>query len=372
MGRFLLGIDAAVLSKPGAGMGRYLIEVCKRLDTLLPEARFVVYTPSPLLVELPSARWVTRQEGTSLARLGSSYAWLKLCVSRLAKSDRVDVFWAPRTILPARSRAFLTVCTVHDLNYRLFPMSMPYATRWAHRLWFARDIRRADAVVANSQGTARRLRGMLGVEVAAVATPGVAESFTQRTPARISTQLKALGVTRPYFLGVGTLEPRKNLPALIEAFISLKRDGNLAAYDLIIVGNRGWRNGTVRSQLRAARAWGVRWFGFVSDAELAALYSGATAFVFPSVYEGFGIPALEATACGTRVIASDVPELREAGGPEGTYVAPTVSGIRAGLLSALEAPPPSHPHPQNWMDAAQTMADLFEVLSRRHAKGDTR
>ncbi|SMC22448.1 Glycosyltransferase involved in cell wall bisynthesis [Desulfacinum hydrothermale DSM 13146] len=345
-----------------AGIGRYVLEICRALDELMPEAEFFLYSPQPLTVEPPSARWQVRIGGS---RAASSYAWLKWSARVMAKADGVQVFWATRTILPGRTDGFRTVSTVHDLNYRIFPKSMPHATLWAHRLWFARDVRRADAVVTNSRGTADRLCTMLGVEADGVARPGVSAVFGPQAPEVVSARLSALNVRQPYFLAVGTVEPRKNLAALMEAFVSLKRSGRLPEYALLIAGSRGWRGRRLQVLLHEAEVYGVRWLGFVSDHDLAALYAGAKAFVFPSLYEGFGIPAAEARACGARVVATDMPELREAGGPEGLYIEPTVAGIRKGLMSAAgeRQLPNQWEHPFSWKDAAEVMAAQFRALA---------
>ena len=159
----------------------------------------------------------------------------------MAKHDGVNVFWAPRTILPFPTRAFRTISTVHDLNYLVFPQSMPHVTFLAHWLWFARDVRRADAVATNSLGTADRLRRRFGVRTDVVAKPGVANAFKPIDPERVASRLSELGVSTPYFLAVGTVEPRKNLPALVKAFVSLKRSGELSEYELLIAGDQGWR-----------------------------------------------------------------------------------------------------------------------------------
>ncbi len=358
----IIGIDAFPLAGRIAGIGRYVLEIARALDELMPEAEFILYSPTPLRVAAPTSRWHVRLGGN---RATSSYGWLKTTVRRMAQADRVHVFWATRTILPARTDAFRTVSTVHDLNYRMLPASMPRATLWAHRLWFARDVRRADAVVANSHGTAARLRSELGIRVQAVAHPGVSAVFQPQSPAVVATRLGSLGVRQPYFLAVGTMEPRKNLRALIEAFVSLKRSGELAQYGLRIAGCRGWRDRSLQALLSEAEGHGVVPMGFVADEDLAALYAGAAAFVLPSLYEGFGIPAAEARACGTRVVATDLPELREAAGPSGIYVEPTVAGIRQGLLAVVNAEntPGLREKPRGWMEAGRTMADVFARTS---------
>lgn len=358
----LIGIDAVSLSGRITGIGRYVLEICKELDRQMPQASFFLYSPRSLCVSPPSDRWHVRLVGSALARAVSTYGWLKLGVRQTAEADGVQVFWAPRTILPAPSRHFRTVSTVHDLNYKMFPHSMPRITRLAHRLWFASDVSRADAVVANSVATSDRLLVQLGVSPVAVARPGISECL--RCPSReyAVKRLDELEIARPYFLAVGTLEPRKNLSALVQAFISLKVEGQLNDYRLIIAGSRGWSDRRLRHEISHADSAGVRWLGFVPDADLAVLYTGATAFVCPSLYEGFGIPVIEARACGTRILASDIAELREAGGPDGCYVPPTAEGLRNGLCEVVKQPVPQKSISANWADAAETLAMQISSL----------
>jgi len=359
-----IGIDAFPIAGRIAGIGRYILEICRALPRIMPDSEFYLYSPNPLAFDLPSRCWHLRIGGLRVAQLASSYAWLKGPATAMAASDGVEVFWATRTILPGNSSAFRTVATVHDLNYRVFPRSMPYATFLAHRIWFARDLRRADAVVTNSQGTADRLQDMLGIKADAVARPGVAETFGPQAEEVVAARLSALGVRKPYFLAVGTLEPRKNLNALVEAFVSLKRSGELRGYELLIAGSRGWRTGRLQGLLDESEVQGVRWLGFVTDEDLAILYAGSRAFVFPSFYEGFGIPAAEARACGALVVATDMPELRESAGAHAIFVEPTIPGIRQGLLKAAErgSLAPYHERRFTWADAAQVMAAQFRRL----------
>ncbi len=357
-----IGIDAFPLAGRIAGIGRYVLEISRALDTLLPDAEFFLYSPEPLAMEFPSDRWHIRTGGS---RFPSSYRWLKTAVRSMAISDEIDVFWATRTILPGRSKRFRTIATVHDLNYLIFPKSMPFITLWVHRLWFARDVHRADTVVTNSQGTADRLHDMLGVAAGAVARPGVKPPFGPQDPRQVAKRLAALGVEKPYFLAVGTLEPRKNLPALIDAFVSLKLANELPDHQLLIAGSQGWRGRRLHALLHEAKRHGVRWLGFVSDEDLAALYSNSQAFVFPSLYEGFGMPAAEARACGALVIASDLPELHEAVGGEALFIEPKAIALRKALRQAAEQPvcfskPGTVP---NWAEAAKVMADQFRKLA---------
>ncbi len=360
-----IGIDAFPLSGNIAGIGRYVFEISKILCEKLKGADFFLYSRKPIKMSIASSRVHYRTGGI---RMPSSYSWLKFCVGTMARKDKVDIFWSTRTILPLQTKIFKTVSTVHDLNHLLFPKSMPLVTLIVHKLWFNSDIQKADAVVANSIGTSKRLNALLGVKVDAIARPGVSSPFGLQSTEFVKARLSALKISNPYFLTVGTVEPRKNFPTLIKAFISLKNQGELAQYGLLIVGSQGWKSRTFLSQLDESKKYGIRWLGFVKDEDLAALYAGSKAFILPSLYEGFGIPVAEARACGAQIIASDIPELREAGGPKGIYVKPTIKGICEALLQVANSPNGTvldYGKPPSWAEAGDTMVDVFKTLMEK-------
>jgi len=361
-----VAIDAFPLTGNITGIGRYTLELCRRLDGLLPEIRFALLSPLPLSIGVPSGRWKVCLGGAWLSRIASSYVWLKIYGKRLAEAEGAKVFWATRTILPCRSPRFRTISTVHDLNIQLFPQSMPYASMVAHRIWFKRDLRRADKVVTNSRGTARRLRKLLGIREDAVVRPGVCPPFVRQSREHVRKKLTSLGIHQPYFLAVATLEPRKNLASLIKAFVSLKNQDRLPRHVLYVVGSPGWKEKKLRAVLRDAENMSIKWLGVVSDDNLAALYAGAEACIVPSLYEGFGMPALEARACGVQVVATDIEELREAAGTKAIYVQPDIDGIRQGLLRAIGSAQAeeSQVEEYNWDEPSRIMADILTDMLR--------
>jgi glycosyltransferase involved in cell wall biosynthesis len=181
--------------------------------------------------------------------------------------------------------------------------------------------------------------------------------------------LHQLGITSPYFLAVGTWEPRKNLELLIQVFRTMQANGELAGYRLVLAGGAGWRDKRLRALLRhepdtLVGASPVVPLGFVSDEQLAQLYTGCHAFVFPSRYEGFGLPVLEARACGARVIATDIPEIREAAGDGALYIQPTFDGLQQGLRQSMTWPPAipaAPPSSSTWRDAARVVAGCIDA-----------
>jgi glycosyltransferase involved in cell wall biosynthesis len=350
-----------------AGVYRYVSELCRALDELLPEARFFVYLQRPLGHDPGlSDRWVWRVEPVPFWRRVKGPVWLKLRAHRFVAQDRPHVFWASGTLCPHLSSQTKSVVTVYDLNHKLVPETMPLGRLWSHRLFFARDVLRADAVAAISLGTAARLKQLLGREASAVVRCAVSPHFRRADQGSVKKCLEKYGVERPYLLSVATREPRKNLGLLLETFLSMKGEGLLREHRLVLAGAQGWKDRRITSVLKRSRASEILAIGYVPDDDLPALYSGADAFVFPSIYEGFGLPVLEARACGTPIVATDIPEIREAGGEDAVYVQPTADGVRSGILAALAT---KNYRPANggiswtWRDSGRTMADLVVSLA---------
>lgn len=363
-----LGIDAEALRRPLSGVGQYVFNLCAALEQELGDAEFFAYGRlSAEALAMPSTRWTVRQEPIAALRRVPSFVWLKVRGRKLCLEDRIDVFWAGRTVHPRLPSPIRTICTVHDLNHLLVPDTMQMSTRIMHRLWFAGDVRKADVVVANSQGTAHRVQRMLGRRVRDVLRPGLHPRFRPLSAAEqkdAERELNRLGIRRPYLLTVATLEPRKNVESLYEAFMLLKRRGLLLHHQLVLVGASGWQNKAVLRQLRRAKNAGVILPGYISDALLPAVYALADVMVFPSLYEGFGMPVLEARGCGTRTVIADVPELIEAGGPQAIIVQPTKIGIAEGIAKATRAPAQLPAEDLDlarrftWTDAAHRLASL--------------
>lgn len=271
------------------------------------------------------------------------------------------MFWAAATLLPRLDPGARTVTTVYDLVHRVAPFSMPISSRIKFGLSFSHDVRAADAVLAISQGTADRLRRHTGRPADAVITPGVSPHFRPPSAAAIDAVIRRHGLDHRFLLGVATWEPRKNLERLVRTFVALREAGAATDHELVLVGSAGWKDRALRELVTSAERHGVRALGYVPDEDLPALYGAASAFIFPSLYEGLGLPVLEARACGARVVASDTPELREAGGPDTLYIEPTDEGVRAGIEAAIAGRVRSSGATTfpTWKPGAQTLADAL-------------
>jgi glycosyltransferase involved in cell wall biosynthesis len=329
-----IGIDGRRLGPKLKGIGRYIWELCRGLDKTLPEAKFFLYSPKSVQLPAISSRWSLRVDDSPFGRRLPNNLWLAARVGLMSRHDDLDAFWAGTGLLPLLGLKSRTVLTVHDVVQKVAPETMDRHARWAARLFFAPSLAKADAIVSNSYGTADRLEKGFGYKVAAVVRPGLSKVFQRRSEHQTRAVLARYEVSHPYLLSVSTWEPRKGLEPLIRAFLRMKADGTIGDRELLLVGDRGWNDSRIIQLARGNQA--VRSLGFVDDSSLAALYSGADAFVYPSTYEGFGMPVLEARACGTRVVTSNIPELREAGGDDAIYVVPTEGGIREGIALAIQ------------------------------------
>jgi glycosyltransferase involved in cell wall biosynthesis len=246
----------------------------------------------------------------------------------------IDLVHAPSLAVPPRSGVPLIV-TAHDAASLVAPDTYPRRGRGFHRRGFAAAARRADLVIAPTHAAAEEIvtRTAIPAERIRVVPHGVAQEQMSRGFVEVTRATLGLG-DEPYVLWVGTLEPRKNLPLLLDAFRAVVRAGRPER--LVIVGPDGWRGGP-RAVVAAAEDLGdrVRFMGAIRADRLNALYAGATLFAFPSIHEGFGLPVLEAMAQGVAVLASDIPVLREVGGPAAAYAPSTDSGAWAETLVEL-------------------------------------
>lgn len=232
----------------------------------------------------------------------------------------VDVVWFPNTGFLPRTRA-RTVVTVHDLAFHLLPSTY---TRKHHLRYFVTraisTIKNADDIIAISSSTARDVLRLAPKGRVHTVLHGVNDDhFTARVQPSDTTWLQRYSVKRPYILSLATIEPRKNVPNLIEAFDAVaSTHGNL---QLVIAGDRGWKRRSFEQALHAAKHRDrIRVIGYVDDSARPALLRQALALCLPSRYEGFGMQILEAMACGTPVVCSHNSSLPEIGGTAPLYV----------------------------------------------------
>jgi glycosyltransferase involved in cell wall biosynthesis len=356
-----IGIDARPFEKKRTGLGRYVFELCKELDKELPNATFYLYSQFPVDLPCHSERWIARIETRTWAKCLKNQVWFKLLCGQFCKRDNLDVFWASATYCPTLNQSVRLVTTSYDLNNIIIPRTMPFFARLSSMIFYKQDVLKADAVISISQGTADRLQYHYKLVCHAIIRPALSGIFKPKTQEEIEHCLESYSIDSPYLLAIAIWEPRKNLEVLVKTFLKMKSDGLLSRYKLVLVGRFDARRQGKFSRLVYSNLQDMLPLGYIPDKDLPMLYSGADLFVFPSIYEGFGMPVLEAIACGTKVVASDIPELHEAGGEDAIYISPNENGIRQGILKALSD---KTPQSKSVLSKATTWKEGAEVLAR--------
>lgn len=368
-----LAIDASrTVVAQRTGTERYSLELLRGLCALAEPGELALYFNQP-----PPPGLFPPASSCRLRSIPQRRLWTHLRLARALRQDRPALLFVPAHVLPL-VHPRRTVVTVHDLGFRFFPAAHPPAARAYLELstWWA--ARRATRLIAISRATAADLQRCYGVppERIRVIYEGVDPAFRPfHDPDALAAfrRRHALG-PEPYVLAVGTLQPRKNLPTLLRAFRRFQ-DSQPDRYQLLLAGRPGWGGGAgplLAEATHLGLANQVKFVGYLPDADLPLAYSGALAYVQPSLYEGFGLSVLEALACGTPVVAADRAALPEIVGQAGLLFDPTSPADLATSLAQLLPGTPLRAHLQSagpaqaahftWQRCAQqTLALLREV-----------
>ena len=318
-----IGIDYTAATHQQAGIGRYTRGLVVALAQQNTEDEFVLLVtggrsdragPQTQQLEsvLPGSFRIRR---APLSERVWTILWhrLRLPIPVDLFTGPVDVFHSPDYVLPPL-RQGKTVVTIHDLSFLRYPEGAEPKLRRYLSSVVPRAVSRADLVLGDSENTRNDIIELLGVPPGKVEVlhPGVDEIFRVVEDERVLTEVSSLhGLDFPFILAVGTVEPRKNLILLLDAYAALRKASDVP-HKLVIAGGKGWLyEGVFRRVEELSLDEDVIFLGFVADQNLPALYSLADVFVFPSLYEGFGLPPLEAMACGTPVITSRTSSLPE-------------------------------------------------------------
>ena len=273
----------------------------------------------------------------------------RLAFPRALKADRIDVAHTQYNT-PLLGAPCPVVTTVHDITFALFPEHFLPKDRWILNRFVPGSMRRAAKVIAVSESTRRDILRTykLHIEPEKVVTTLLAAD-SRFTPAAGGQESARAALNekyglrgKPYILSVGVLQPRKNLPLLLDAFALAKLGPHAIPHLLVVVGKRGWKNEDLDTHLAALPpevADQVVFTGYVPDEDLPTLYGGADVFCYPSLYEGFGLPPLEAMACGCPVLVSRISSLPEVVGDAGILLPAKDSDAWATALEKLLAEP---------------------------------
>ena len=326
-----IAVDARPLAAPLTGIGRYTRALLQEMVD--SGHQWFLYSDRPLQVALPDNPRVSIRHGNAAGGGLGSLRWAQWQYSRWAIQDVVDVFWSPRHHLPLLlSQPIASVVTIHDLVWRQFPETMRTRNLWLERALMGPSIWQADRIICVSRFTASEVSRYYPSAV------GRCTVIHEAAETSVAIDKPPAEIPEKYLLFVGTLEPRKNLPRLLRACAQLRDDATMLP--LVIVGGGGWGDEDLPALIAELALEGrVILSGYVSDAQLQAIYAGAHCLLMPSLYEGFGLPVLEAMQHGVPVIASSTSSLPEVVGNAGLLVNPySVDELAQAIRSMLTTP----------------------------------
>jgi glycosyltransferase involved in cell wall biosynthesis len=327
-----VAISTLAMRRELYGVGNYVKNLVLSLSKLDQDNEYLLFASEQNahhLRDLGSNFRIEYAPGNRFLRL----PWEQIELPMRLKQERIDVYHGPTFVAP-----FVKTCrqivSILDMTFHLTPEKHSVPKRVYFRTMIPRMVRRSDKVIAISESTKRDLIDLLAIkeEKICVTHLGVDKRFQPVTQEQELARVRQkYSLPSKYILFVGLIEPRKNLEALVDAYHA---DSLHTEFDLVLAGNRGWGYTSLLEKIANSRVRNrIRMPGYVADSDLPALFSMAVAFVYPSVYEGFGLPVLEAMACGTPVITSQVSSLPEVAGDAAILVDP--SDPKA-LASALQ------------------------------------
>lgn len=322
-----IGFDISAQSLPRSGVGNYQLNLLKALLSIDRENSYQLYAFNLRNrhrfseIQFPSLNYEIKV--SSIPQRLMTLWWLLFNSPSLERVvGDCDLYHVSEVCIQPVKKA-KTVAFVHDLTTLKYPQYHTKGNIFLHRQRFNR-LSKVDGILTNSEVTKRDIAEHLKInpDKIFVTHLGADESFRPMEKFEVKPVLQKYQLYKPYILFVGTLEPRKNIPTLIRAFNELKLQYQIP-HQLVLAGQKGWLYHDIFKEMNASPFISdIRYIGYASDSDLPALMNGASVFSYPSFYEGFGLPVLEAMQCGTPVVTSSVSSLPEVGGEACLYVHP--------------------------------------------------
>lgn len=331
-----VGVNGFIAARSTAGVARHCQGLLQAMAALNSELEVHTFSDRPLDTNVPGCSTLRQH----VFRAPVYTLWEQIGLPLLLARSGLALFHSPAFVLPLLG-PLPGVVTIHDLTHVLFPSYHPIRRRRYLRWLMPSSLRRARRIITVSYHTKKDLCRLFGVpeDKVRVVYNGVGSEFrVVDQPERLEDFRSRYGLPVKFVLYVGTIEPRKNLDRLIHAFDLLRQQG--VEHQLVLAGARGWGCEGLRQLPTELGLEGeVCFLDFVPEADLPLLYNAADVLVYPSLYEGFGLPALEAMACGTPVVASNTSSLPEVVGSGGLLVDPyDAESLADAILQSLRSP----------------------------------
>ena len=367
-----VGLDGYPLAEPRTGVGHYTLELARALALIAPSDRFELVSPAPFsssaLEEINQAN-LSNLRAVHLKTSRIRGHWWAVGLPLYVTKARFDLFHGTNFEVPFWNRR--SVVTIHDLSALLHREKHRDSLARRARLRLPIVAKLARKIITPTESVKREVCEHLRVNAdKVIAIPSAARQSFQPVPSEQTVETrKRLAIEDDFLLFVGTLEPRKNLLTLLKAFDQIVRQTSLRP-QLVITGGEGWLMDETFSFIKHSGIGDrLRLTGYLGDAELRALYSSCRIFVYPSLYEGFGLPPLEAMACGAPVIAGRVAALQEVLGSAARLVDPlNVEALAGSMVELIEndearrrlaSNGPKHAAKFSWAETARRTLNVY-------------
>jgi len=352
-----IGIDVSCLANPLTGIGRYTLNIVKELEKR-EEIEIFLYSHSVLHNDI--LNHFIKLKVTVFDTSGNKvlkFIKAQLLLAYLLKKDKVDIFWGPSHKIPFFiSRKIPSVVTIHDLVYKYYPETMHFQTRMLSYIDIPHSIKKTKHIITDSLTVKKEILKNFNVEKDKISVIYLGSNLLNSLP------FKKQDIPQNFILFVGTLEPRKNLLRLLQAYKKLDHQIK-QEYPLLIVGGKGWGNVSLEENIELLDLKKYcRLLGYVDEQTLESLYQNCSFLAFPSLYEGFGLPIIEAAKYGKRILTSNTSSMPEVAGDYGVYVDPlSVDSIYDGILKLIE----DHAHKEplqkfTWEKSANELVNVFK------------
>ena len=356
-----IGLDGIPLTKPKTGVGHYTFELARALALATPADDFQLVSPLPYppppIGDGSEQGMPPNLQAVHIGTSRVSKHWWTIGLPSYIRRNPLALFHGTNYDVPVLGGC-PTVLTIHDLASHLHPETLQSRSVRRARYRLPIMARRATMIVTPTEVVRLEVceRFRIKPERVVAVHHAPRSCFRPLPPGQASETTRRLGIEDDFLLFVGTIEPRKNLLTLVRAFADVLKATSLRP-QLVIAGQEGWLTDELFAYVKELDFGDrLRWTGYVSDEDLCALYSSCRAFIYPSIYEGFGLPPLEAMACGAPVISSRIPSIAEVLGSAAHLVVPTdVHALSESIIELWE----NQDERQRLSKAGQTRAAEF-------------
>jgi glycosyltransferase involved in cell wall biosynthesis len=329
------GIDITSIPVKPAGVGHYILQLTKAISDVLKNTNdsFFVFgqTEQKERSEFKDSKFIDCGKMSIYKRT----FWEQSILPYYLKKYQIHLLHSPNHTIPFFTKC-KRVCTIHDLSWHLFPERKKYLYALYYKSMINYSIRHADLVFTDSDNTKNDILRIVKPSKNNIHTlyPGANNFFTKLDNQKVLFCLNKFRIKNPYFFFVGTIEPNKNIERLIYAFNGFLESSN-QIFSLVLAGKKGWSCKEVNKLIEESENK-IQYINYVTNEDLIALYNGAHAFIYPSLYEGFGMPPLEAMACGAPVLCSNTSSLPEVVGDAAISFNPyNVDEIKEAMVKSL-------------------------------------